>query len=340
VTREQASFDQGTVLRELCQQLPAGTDLSTPVLLQLTARIVQSPDVVPMLCPDGRAYTTLDMLAVEQHALALASRRDHDTTAQLPAGQVTPTGVRSGLRSDQQRAVLHLLTRGRGVELVTGPAGSGKTAALRIATETWQAQGIPVTGTAVAALSAQGLQDATGAPSVSLARLLQRPEQHLPTGGVLLVDEAAIIGTRSLTQLLELTEQQHCKLVLVGDPAQLPELEAVGCSPPSPNDPTPCTSKVITGNARAGNAWPSPPCGAARPVGLWTATTNTGGCTPLTRATVCTSNSSRTTPAPAQNTMIRGRCSPWPPDAATSASSTSRSAHDSCSKERWATEHS
>lgn len=228
VTREQASFDQGAVLRELCQQLPAGADLSTPALLRLTARVMRQPDVVPVLSPDGPVYTTVDMLGVEQHALSVAAQRDHDALACVPAATVTGPLVRSGLRGDQQHAVLELLTSGRGVEVVTGPAGSGKTAALRIATETWQSGGIPVTGTAVAALTAQGLQDATGAGSVSLARLQYQPDKHLPAGGVLLVDEAGMIGTRALTRLLELTEQRGCKLVLVGDPAQLPELEAGG----------------------------------------------------------------------------------------------------------------
>jgi conjugative relaxase-like TrwC/TraI family protein len=228
VTRERASFDQGAVLRELCQQLPAGVDISTHTLLRLTARIVRRPDVVPVLSPDGPAYTTLDMLATEQQALSTVARRDHDDLLRSPAATVTGPVVRSGLRSDQQLAVLHLLTSGRGVEVVTGPAGSGKTAALRVATEHWAQSGVQVAGTAVAALTAQGLQDATGAPSVSLARLLHHPDLHLPSGGVLLVDEAGMIGTRTLTELLELTGARGCKLVLVGDPAQLPELEAGG----------------------------------------------------------------------------------------------------------------
>lgn len=228
VTRERATFDQGAVPRELCQQLPAGADISAHALLRLTRRIVQQPDVVPVLSADGAAFTTLDMLAVEQRALSLVARRDHDDIACTPTARVTGPVVRSGLRSDQQRAVLSLLTSGRGVEVVTGPAGSGKTAALRVATTQWAHGGVRVAGTAVAALTAQGLEAATGAPSVSLARLLGQPDQHVLTGGVLLVDEAGMIGTRTLTELLDLTEARGCKLVLVGDPAQLPELEAGG----------------------------------------------------------------------------------------------------------------
>jgi conjugative relaxase-like TrwC/TraI family protein len=227
VTRESATFEQGAVLRELCERLPAGADVSTPELLRLAAQVVQQPDVVPVLSPDGRAYTTVDMLSNEQRALALALRPDtsHPT---LPGKQAAAVAVRSGLRPDQQHLVLALLSHGRAVEVITGPAGSGKTAALRTATQQWQAHGVVVTGTAVAALTAQGLEQTTGAPAVSLTRLLHQPLRHLPQDGVLLVDEAGMIGTRQLLQLLQLTEQRHCKLVLVGDPAQLPEMQAGG----------------------------------------------------------------------------------------------------------------
>jgi conjugative relaxase-like TrwC/TraI family protein len=228
VTRERSSFDQGALVREICTQLPAGADVSAAQVLRLAARLVRHEQVLPVLNGDGPAFTTTELLRTEQHALDLVTRRHRAPATVVPIPAAARAAARSGLRPDQQQLVLALLTSGRGIEVVTGPAGSGKTAALRIATVQWQQIGLPVAGTAVAALTAQGLQDATGASAVSLARLLHHPDQHLPTGGVLLVDEAGMIGTRTLTQLLELTAQCDCKLVLVGDPAQLPELEAGG----------------------------------------------------------------------------------------------------------------
>ena len=228
VTRERSTFDQGTVVREICTQLPAGADLSTEQILQLAARLVRHDDVLPVLSPDGPAFTTTELMRTEQHALDLVARRADANAPLLPVDEAARLVARSGLRPDQQRLVLALLTSSRGVDVVTGPAGSGKTAALRHVTAAWQEREIPVAGVAVAALTAQGLQDATGALSVSVTRLLHHPDQHLPAGGVLLVDEAGMIGTRTLTRLLEQAEQQQCKVVLVGDPAQLPELEAGG----------------------------------------------------------------------------------------------------------------
>jgi conjugative relaxase-like TrwC/TraI family protein len=228
VTREQSTFNQGALLRELISHLPPGAAVSTDQLLDTTAALVRTDEVVPVLTGDGRAYTTRDLLITEAQTLALASRTDR-ILAQLDKKTVAAAAVRANaLRPEQQRVVFSLLTSGRPVEVLAGPAGCGKTAGLALATRTWADAGITVTGTAVAALTAQGLQEASGAPSVSLARALSQPDRHLPAGGVLLVDEAGMIGTRQLHQLLTTASGRDCKVVLVGDPEQLPELEAGG----------------------------------------------------------------------------------------------------------------
>ena len=250
-TREHATFDQGAVLRELCQQLPAGTDVSATELRQLTAQLLQRLDVVPVVTGEGRAYTTVDMLTTEQQALALARRPGADH-APLTARDIAAAVVRSRLRPDQQQLVLALLTRGRPLEVITGPAGSGKTAALRVATEQWHAHGVQVRGAAVAALTAQGLHHATGAEAGTLTRLFSHPDQHVPQGGVLLVDEAGMVGTRELLRLLEVAGERHCKLVLVGDPAQLPEMEAGGLFSALTRDPDVLT---LQGHGRQQQAW-------------------------------------------------------------------------------------
>jgi conjugative relaxase-like TrwC/TraI family protein len=228
ITRQEATFSQGALLRELISQLPPGADVPTTALLRVTAAVVRTDGVVPVLTAEGRAYTTRDLLQTEQDTLALATRTGQ-TLAALDGRRIGDAVVRSrGLRPAQQRLTYALLTRGLPVEIVSGPAGCGKTAALAVATDQWAAAGLAVRGTAVAALTAQGLEQASGAPSVSLTRTLSRPEEYVPTGGVLLVDEAGMIGTRQLHQLLTLGHDRHCKVVLVGDPQQLPELEAGG----------------------------------------------------------------------------------------------------------------
>jgi hypothetical protein len=230
VTRERATFAHGVVLRELIGCLPVGAQVSTAELLAAVGTAMQSDEVLPVLHPDGPAFTTRAMLRLERQALTLAERGGLPL-AQLDARRAASAVARAsqqGLRGEQQRAALTLLRSGRPVDVLTGPAGCGKTAALGAATKGWQTAGVPVAGTAVAALTAQCLQDASGAPSVSLARLLHHPDEHLPASGVLLIDEAGMLGTRQLHQVLSLAAGRGCKVVLVGDASQLPELEAGG----------------------------------------------------------------------------------------------------------------
>jgi conjugative relaxase-like TrwC/TraI family protein len=229
VTRQEATFTQGRLLRELIEALPPGAPVPTGELLGLTAGMVRGEEVVPVITEDGRAYATRDLLHTEAETLALATRTDQQL-ARLDPEAITPQLVRRGqrLRPEQQRLTYALLARGLPVEVVSGPAGCGKTAGLALARDLWTDAGLDVRGTAVAALTAQGLEQAAGCPSVSLSRVLTRPEEHLPERGVLLVDEAGMVGTRQLHRLLTLAQERECKVVLVGDPLQLPEIDAGG----------------------------------------------------------------------------------------------------------------
>jgi conjugative relaxase-like TrwC/TraI family protein len=251
-TRERPTFDQGTVLRELIAALPPGTALTRDDLLAWTAKLMDRDELVPVPNSETRTFTTLDMLDTETNVLALASRSPDTGLAVVPGGRSLPQLIRTELRAEQRDHAQRLLGSGRPVEIVTGAAGSGKTRGLHAATSIWQREGVEVRGTAVAALTAQGLQDATGAASVSVTRLLNQPDQHLPARGVLLVDEAGMIGTRQLHRLLTLAEQHDCKVILVGDPAQLPELEAGGAFAALTRQPF---ALHLDGHGRQKQAW-------------------------------------------------------------------------------------
>jgi ATP-dependent exoDNAse (exonuclease V) alpha subunit len=116
--------------------------------------------------------------------------------------------------------------------VVIGQAGTGKTFALAAAREAWDATGVPVLGAAVARRAARELADGAGIASTSVAALLARlssGKEALPHGGVLVVDEAGMLPTRALAELLRHVVAADGKLVLAGDDRQLPELEAGGC---------------------------------------------------------------------------------------------------------------
>ena len=85
----------------------------------------------------------------------------------------------------------------------------------------------------LAARAALELQASAGIRSTTLARLLgqiddRREGSALQPGSVLVVDEAGMVGTRQLARLLGHAQQQSVKVVLVGAPRQLPEIDAGG----------------------------------------------------------------------------------------------------------------
>jgi len=128
--------------------------------------------------------------------------------------------------------VEHLCRGGDAVSVVVCKAGTGKTFALGAARDGWQSAGLPVLGVAVARRAARELEQDAGIASTSVAALLRdlksRGSSALPERCVLVVDEAGMVPTRQLAELVEATAAARGKLVVVGDHRQLPELEAGG----------------------------------------------------------------------------------------------------------------
>ncbi len=147
--------------------------------------------------------------------------------------RVSSTAIQ--LSVEQRRLVRALCGRGAGVAVVRAAAGTGKTFALDAAREAWQADGVEVVGCALSARAALELQDGAGIPSVTIAAVRRHLDGGggLPRGGVLVVDEAGMVGTRDLAALAAATADARAKLVLVGDDRQLPRSTPAAPSAPS-----------------------------------------------------------------------------------------------------------
>lgn len=186
------------------------------------------PEVVALA--DGR-YSTADMLAVERAALALVEGRRGDGAGTVAEDDLAAAvAARPSLEPEQVAMARRLTTSGDGVAVVSAPAGAGKTFALDTCREAWERAGFRVVGCAWTGRAAAELQAGSGIPSSTVASLLidlDRPESDDLDGGcVLVVDEAGTAGTRVLARLFE--RAKEAKVVLVGDPKQLPEIAAGG----------------------------------------------------------------------------------------------------------------
>ncbi len=226
LTDHASTFDRRNVLRLLAERAQAGASIEA--LEQTADRFLGTPDVVPVgVALTGLTYTSAELLAVEQQLSEIA-----DTSRDDRVGICNDAVIRSGLTGEQRTMVERLTSSGAGIDVVVGAAGTGKTHALRAARDAWTSEGYTVVGCAVAARAAHELQSSADIPSCTLTRLPgELDERHGPGLGwraVVVVDEAAMVGTRQLLQLAQHAQYWSAKLVLVGDHHQLPEIDAGG----------------------------------------------------------------------------------------------------------------
>ncbi|HEY4947248.1 MAG TPA: MobF family relaxase, partial [Acidimicrobiales bacterium] len=190
----------------------------------------KSGRLIPATSGDRR-YTTTELLAAEERIITSAVERIGERTAQVAPSLVDQVlGRHPHLDGEQADGVRALLTSGNGYDLIIGQAGTGKSTMLAAARIGWEEAGFRVIGTAVAARTAADLETGTGIPSSSLTQILADLKESggLTSRHVIVVDEASMVGSRSLDRLRHHVDVGGAKLLLVGDNRQLSSIDAGG----------------------------------------------------------------------------------------------------------------
>ena len=248
LTREHSTFDEGALTRTIAAAATDGASLpelrrrveawqsgpSAVKVSQLTdgAQTRLAGEDKPKTVRPAERWTTLEHLSLERHLVKLAAERrgasagvvdEHLVDAVLATA---PTATR-----DQQAMVRALCGRGDGVHVVRASAGAGKTWTMELARRAWEAQGYTVVGVAQARRAALELRDQAGIiDAMSIAALEAQLDRGtaLPSGVVLVVDEAAMVDTRTTARLADRVAAVDGLLVLCGDDHQIREIGAGG----------------------------------------------------------------------------------------------------------------
>ena len=225
LTEQDATFDRRQVIRAVAETATQGLDYDA--IRHRADRYIASDAVVEVA---RDCWTTPEMLALEADALRRSI--DGPTTVPVdPQSLMLAVRARPSISIEQALAVKRVTVTDAPVAVIVGQAGTGKTFALDAAREAWHRTGLRVRGAALAAKAARGLEAGSGIPSQTIASLLQDLDSgrdRLYRTDVLVLDEAGMVGTRQLHRLIEHTANAGAKLVLVGDPKQLAEIEAGG----------------------------------------------------------------------------------------------------------------
>ena len=231
LTKHASTFTRPDVVRAIASRMADGADVE--LIDGLADVFVCTTDAIPVGEVKGvPAWTTPELLAVEHRLLAGAEIRTRDRAGVAVRAEVADAiAGRATISDEQADMVAELCLSGRGIDVVIGAAGTGKTYALDTARDAWQRSGFTVHGAALSARAAAELQAGSHIESITVARLLAQIDSGrivLDHKSVVVVDEAGMVGTRTLDRLHQVTDTAKAKLVLVGDPEQLPEIEAGG----------------------------------------------------------------------------------------------------------------
>jgi AAA domain/TrwC relaxase len=234
VTARASHFDLRDAVQAVAQCLPSGAEARE--VEQIADAYLASESVVRLgEGPKGERFTTARIWELEQEALATARRmRSEERAVVSQAACESAIASRPSLKEDQRQMVERLLAGPEGLQIVIGEAGTGKSYAIAAAADGWRQGGIPLR-VATPTWRAADVLGAEGLPAISIAGLLgeldhceSRGLLTLPRHSVLLIDEAAMVDSRTLAQLISHADRAAAKLILVGDPEQLPEIEAGG----------------------------------------------------------------------------------------------------------------
>ncbi|WP_277874294.1 MULTISPECIES: MobF family relaxase [Cyanophyceae] len=254
-------FSEPQLVRRVAEEVQV-LGIGADAILTAVGEFLRSTGVVALTRGSQELYTTEDVLKVERELLdkaeALQANHTHSTNprvvdrvvasiAREVSGRNRASAEPRGLSDEQERALRHITETPQGLALVVGAAGAGKTFMLNAARMVWEKEGYRVIGAAVAAKAAGGLKEGARIErSMSIAKLLkeiQRGNQtvspnskgekgiSLDSRTILLIDEAGMVGTRQMAQLVSHVHRAGAKLVLVGDPKQLQPIDAGGPFP-------------------------------------------------------------------------------------------------------------
>jgi conjugative relaxase-like TrwC/TraI family protein len=247
LTISSAHFGRRHVLALFAAKLPI--DLSDEEIMRLADEFVDNRLV--KLAPTGDSpagqltahqkagdtpLTTPEMYGIEQRAIAAVKAGVGNSKVRLTDEEIQ-VGLAHhappSLGDDQRAMVEHILSSGNAVDCVVGDAGTGKTFSFEIAHKILAAHGFKMGGGALAAVAAQELAEKANMGSSTIASLLWRIDNPSPRfienlPDVLVIDEAAMVGTKAAGKLIDFCRKHKMKLIFVGDAKQIPAIEAGG----------------------------------------------------------------------------------------------------------------
>jgi Ti-type conjugative transfer relaxase TraA len=251
MTEKRATFSRDELIRELGRVVTDRKEAKA-----LATELLAHPDIVGLRetadAPVTR-YTTRQVIAAERQVLQTARTLSSQAGLGL-SQQERNAGI--GLHKhldEEQRAAFDQLTSGRGLTILAGEAGTGKSTTLAAVRDAYERAGYRVVGMSwtnavVQDMAADGFKETTTLASAfkveankdkdhsrqpirshaaGVARQ-SRPGLTWDKKTVLVVDEAGMLSSQAMGQFLRLAQEKGARVILAGDDRQLASIERGG----------------------------------------------------------------------------------------------------------------
>lgn len=165
-----------------------------------------------------KIFSTKGTLSEEQQ-LIHAARKGKNTFLPINADYIFQNPE---LNIEQKEAVQHVLNSRDFITVVNGGAGTGKTWSVKEIAWAAKQKGISFHAFAPSSSASRETQQAEGFENATtLAELLQNETlQNKISDGIVWLDEAGLVGCKSLNRLIEITQKHNGRLLLTGDTRQ------------------------------------------------------------------------------------------------------------------------
>lgn len=220
LTATQSFFSRQDLLRLISRNSDSAEQFSA-----LQAKLFASPELVALArgkdAPEW--FTSRSLHDAERQLVATAGRLAEQKSHVVEAGIRTDISSARSFNAGQQ-AAFETLTGEAGLAVVNGAAGTGKSYVLGAVREAYERAGYTVIGAALQGKTSDDLERDSGIRSSTVHRLLARleaGESRLDSRSLLVIDEAGLVGSLQLSQLLRHAERAGAGVRLVGDAYQL-----------------------------------------------------------------------------------------------------------------------